>query len=377
MNESETSDRRKDMYRTWLLAFARERVSTVYLLVVFCLVAVVGYLKFYALNLHTTTTKASDSDNSSSVLSNKIKRDGFMVLGMHRSGTSMLTGLLYMAGGYQYGGVLHKGQENTKGFFERFDAVKQNDWFLKEQKADWNNNVLAFDWERALKDKKSGAVEFNPGERFFRFINNPQSIPWLQKDPRMCITLKVWLKLMNKEPAIVYTYRHPLEVALSLQKRSARMNITRSLKLWIAYNMRAIQNSRGLCIVKTSNVALLADPVKELQRISDELTEKCGVAAPPHSVKQDEVDKFIDPTLQHQHAAEKAKKEVLESHNDGTCVAYAFDSKIMKGTRMFENEREAYLTAMRIYCDLESGKAYNEDYPWPDISEKQILVKSK
>ena len=350
------------------LAIARERIPTIFL---FCVAAVFLFEPtFFSLN--DTKEYKTPERVESSVRKPKIDRnagrDGFMVLGMHRSGTSMLTGLLYMAGGYTFGGVFHKGKSNVKGFFERFDVVGQNQKWMQKQQVSWNKNVLAFDWEQALSDKESGAVPFNGGKRALGFFNDPENVPWLQKDPRMCIALKIWLKLLgDREPAIVFTYRHPLEVAMSLVKRSPGMGVTKALKLWIAYNMRAIQNSRGLCIVKTSNVALLKDPMSELQRISDELTNKCKVVAPPHRVKQEEVDQFFDPNLQHQKASDK-EKEVLETHNDGACVVYGFESKEEKGTRQYNKEREAYLIAMRIYCDLESGKAHEEDYPWPDIT---------
>lgn len=186
----------------------------------------------------------------------------------------------------------------------------------------------------------------------------------------MCITLQAWLQRLEKEPAIVLTYRHPLEVALSLFKREKSRKKTREpmslawrLKLWIAYNMRAIQNAKGLCIVRTSNNAILSDPFKELQRIRNELTSKCGVPSPPHDIFQHEIDNFVDPTLQH---SQNSTPEVLESFHGG-CVAYRFESETQKETPEYKEENETYLEAMRIYCDLESGKAYQDDYEWPEL----------
>eukprot|EP00957_Ditylum_brightwellii_P143923 10966947-Ditylum_brightwellii.AAC.1 len=59
----------------------------------------------------------------------------------------------------------------------------------------------------------------------------------------MCIALRTWVELLDVEPAIVFTYRHPLEVAMSLQKRNRGFHAERGLRLWIVYNMRAIENS--------------------------------------------------------------------------------------------------------------------------------------
>ncbi len=103
--------------------------------------------------------------------------------------------------------------------------------------------------------------------------------------------------------------------------------------------------------------------------MSDELTTKCKVVAPPHKIKEKEVEKFIDPSLQHQHADYKEQKEVLEEHNGGAYVAYNFPSKYQEGSTKFLEERQIYLKAMHFFCDLESGKAYQEDYEWPEVSD--------
>lgn len=50
------------------------------------------------------------------------QRNGFIVLGMHRSGTSMLSGLLVTGCGYQVGkssDLIGASFDNEKGFFER------------------------------------------------------------------------------------------------------------------------------------------------------------------------------------------------------------------------------------------------------------------
>ena len=372
-NNRHDSEGEKEGKRHKILSFARERVPLIGFLLVTAIILCDQSLRSNRSNrlsaenglpikLRPKAEAIEQSDN---------KHDGFMVLGMHRSGTSMLTGLLYLAGGYTFGGSVYKGRENPKGFFERFDVVGQDTKWLKSQEIPWNGDVLRYDWEKALADHKSGKIPFDQGERAMRLLfKNPKATPWLQKDPRMCLVLKTWLAIMDKKPAILFTYRHPLESALSLQKRGgSKMHLLRSLKLWIAYNMRAIQNSKGLCIVRTTNTAVIANPLKELQRISDEMTSKCGVPLPPHPVSQEEINKFIDPTLQHHNAKSNNEKEVIKTYNDGTCIAYDYESKYKDRytPEQLEEEREIYLKAMKIYCDLESGKAYEDDYEWPDI----------
>jgi len=296
------------------------------------------------------------------------ERKGFMILGMHRSGTSMLGGLLHKSAGFAVGGpLIGSSFDNEMGFFERVDIVLQNDEFMRHQHIDWAHNVINYDWEQALKDKESGVVTFKEGDRGLPFLNDPNNSPWMQKDPRMCITLKTWLKLLNSEPAIIYTYRHPLEVALSINKRDDSIAVETGLRLWIVYNMRAIQNSKGLCVVKSSNDAILANPLHEVQRIIDELTSKCSVPAPPHGMTQEAVDKFLDPKLQHHKKKANTGQEVLKTYNDGKCEVHSYTSHEQEGTEAYEREHRLYHKAMKIYCDLQSEVAHADDYIWPEL----------
>jgi hypothetical protein len=65
----------------------------------------------------------------------KTDTPGVIVLGMHRSGTSMLSGLLVNGIGYKVGGpLIGAAFDNAKGFFERIDVVLQNDEFMQSQR---------------------------------------------------------------------------------------------------------------------------------------------------------------------------------------------------------------------------------------------------
>lgn len=314
------------------------------------------------------------------VVDTKKQRNGFIVLGMHRSGTSMLSGLLVNGLGYHVGGpLIGSAFDNEKGFFELLSVVLQNDEFMNKQRVWWSSNVLNYHDDIALQHKKNGKIKFDHGKQALSFLNNPSNVPYIQKDPRMCITLKTWLPLLNHEPAVVFTYRHPLEVAHSLMKREQGMMLAHGLRLWIVYNMRAIQNMKGLCIVYSSNDAVVADAYHEVQRISEELTSKCHVPKPSQSLTQAVVDKFVDPTLQHnkqQHHNNNSKGEDNHNMNDQRkiiakfdneeCLVYEFETTSEIGSRTYEIEETIYLKAMEICCHLKSGKAYQDDYNWPD-----------
>lgn len=301
-------------------------------------------------------------------------RKGFVVLGMHRSGTSMLGGLLVNGLGYNAGSpLIGSAFDNEKGFFELIPAVLQNDEFMNLQRVWWSANVLNYDSDMALQDKASGKATFQHGQKALAFFNNPDSAPWMQKDPRMCITLPTWLPLFNSEPAVLWTYRHPIEVAHSLIRREASFTLDHALRLWVVYNMRGIQNSRGLCRVYSSNEKILSDPLAEVQRLSDELTKKCGVPPPPNTLlTQEAVDKFIDTSLVH-HGGGKKKygegRSVIEEHNGGDCKVYELETDSKVGSPRYQLEIRMYKIAMKMYCDMQSGEAYEDSYDqWPELS---------
>ncbi|KAL7551873.1 LOW QUALITY PROTEIN: hypothetical protein ACHAWF_016686, partial [Thalassiosira exigua] len=281
----------------------------------------------------------------------KGKLPGFVVLGMHRSGTSMLSGLLLKGFGYETGGLLIGSSfDNEKGFYVRIDV-----------NSEWSWNAMDFNPDLALLHKRQGKVTFMEGEKSLRFLKNRQkTLPYLQKDPRMCIVLPTWLKLLDEKPAAVFTYRHPLE----------GFTIEHGLRLWIVYNMKALQNSEGLCRVYSTNEAVFKDPMAEVQRIKNELADKCHVMPPPTFwLPQNVVDEFVDPKLQHnskERKAEEASRAVLKDFGND-CVAREFESNFEEGSSNQRAEAELYLMAMGVFCDLENGKAYAKDYQWPDL----------
>lgn len=313
-----------------------------------------------------------DSEGSSVAVHGKAdpnKRLGVVVLGMHRSGTSMLSGLMVTGFGYNVGGpLIGSAFDNEKGFFERIDVVLQNDEFMRLQRIAWSNNVANYDPEKALEDKASGKATFEKGRKGLSFLNDENNAPWLQKDPRMCITLPTWLKLMPIQPAVIFTYRHPLEVAQSLKKREKNFALEHGLRLWIIYNMRAIQNSEGLCRVVTSNEAVLENPLQEVRRLSNELFTRCGVPKPARNLIQDDVDKFVSRDLQHNKKQNDADKPVMHDFGAG-CEAREYVSDYPVGSTNYERESSLYLKAMRIYCDFKSGSLYKAgpDYEWPTL----------
>ena len=88
-----------------------------------------------------------------------------IILGMHRSGTSMLTGLLSKMGIYLGPNSLLLGAkigENDKGFYERADVIWINDKMLEKQAINWALMTYKFDPKLALEaiEKKEINIQY-------------------------------------------------------------------------------------------------------------------------------------------------------------------------------------------------------------------------
>jgi hypothetical protein len=82
------------------------------------------------------------------------------------------------------------------------------------------------------------------------------------------------------------------------------------------------------------------------------------------------VEVFVDPTLRHNkkndNLEDLEEDQILERHGD--CIVPKYESEKDVGSMGQQREEELYKQAMKIYCDLQSGDAYRDDYEWPTLS---------
>jgi len=312
-------------------------------------------------NLKTYTTWDGNTDGESI---------GVIILGMHRSGTSMLAGLLATAYGFFPGEteeLIPPRYANAKGYYERGDVVRQNDRFMQYARLNmpmFHSNILYTPWvitqyenyytspyemlNNTASEDITTALNFMNNEH--PIVPDHPTIPWLQKDPRMCVTLRTWLPFIKKPPAIIITYRHPAEVGHSVATRDQKPMLI-GLNAWIAYNTALIRNSMGLCKVITKNSDLLQSPGEELRRIVHELQTKCHLVAPPITTPDHKViDDFIDVEMQ------GSRHDQLTSCMNGKPHFNVTTSGLKPTSQL------VYRRAMKLYCDMESGIAFLPDY---------------
>ena len=149
-----------------------------------------------------------------------------IVIGMSRSGTTMLTKMLDELG-------LYAGKKLT----DNHEAVffwELNDWLLTQCSGGLENpGVIRY----LLEDPEAralygGFVEFTMktpkaisflGLADYLKYRTPAAldVPWGWKDPRNTFTLPVWLDIFP-DARIIHIYRHPLDIVNSLRTRRKR-----------------------------------------------------------------------------------------------------------------------------------------------------------
>lgn len=268
---------------------------------------------------------------------------------------------MYKMGLETGGPLIQAGADNEKGFFERIDVVLQNDYIMREQNVHYSFNTHAYDAGKGLISVLNADSKFfNEGKRGLAFLNNPANYPWMLKDPRLCITIRTWLPLLNFIPAVVFTYRHPLDVALSMHNRETEhFPIGKAMKLWYVYNKRAIQQSSDLCRVVTSHRKVMSQPDAELGRIYTELREQCGVLV-PHKVSHEDVVSFVDPKLQH------GKTTLVDKSCEGG--EYVINSAVLPEVWESKdpNHLRLYRSSLKLYCAMEDYSAFEINFKFDE-----------
>ncbi len=171
--------------------------------------------------------------------------NALIIIGMHRSGTSLVASILHSAG-LDVGKKLMSAHENNnaKGFFENLEFVRFHEQVLDslgESRFGWTTkNGLD------VPDAFAGQVTE-------LLTNNVCTGAWGWKDPRTTLFLNFWARRL---PAanFVFVYRRPWEVIDSLFRRgdpAFQDNPRLAVETWITYNQAicdflSVDRSRGL-----------------------------------------------------------------------------------------------------------------------------------
>lgn len=221
-------------------------------------------------------------------------RQAVVVLGMHRSGTSALAGVLARLGCALPEQVMPANDFNPKGFYESIGAYNLNDALLRLEGSSWADwRPLALDW----LETEVGRRELARGAQMLEeeFAAEPL---FVLKDPRICRLLPYWTRLFEQSgiaPVYVHTHRSPVEVARSLERREG-WPLEAGLLLWLRHELEAEAGTRGAARAFTSYDQLLSD----WRAMVAEVQARSGLVLPEDPAAQaEEIEAFLSADLRH------------------------------------------------------------------------------
>jgi GT2 family glycosyltransferase/glycosyltransferase involved in cell wall biosynthesis len=229
---------------------------------------------------------------------------GLIVLGMHRSGTSLLTRLLSLSGAWlgEEEEISAKGDDNPTGFWENSSVKSINQCLLEAVGSDWDDTSHFDLWsvppgiDTFLRQQAMGVTNRLRQHRI-----------WAVKDPRLCLVLPWWQPIFGNI-VVMHCVRSPLDIAHSLKQRNG-FPISLGIALWEFYQRSALRVSTGLPAISIAYDDLVNDPVEGQASLAKQAREllglELGVITP--EVLQD----FVSKDLRHSCSSQEATRIAL------------------------------------------------------------------
>lgn len=162
----------------------------------------------------------------------------YIVLGMHKSGTSFLAKALKEQGVNMGHELLGADKVNTEGHFEDVRFLELNEKILREAGGSWDNPP---------SPKTIHAAAENYKDELERLIKGDNGKLWGWKEPRTNLTIEEYLPYFDTEDDVylIAVFRKPKKVAMSLQNRAKKYG-------------SAFPYEKGIALVTSYNERLLA-----------------------------------------------------------------------------------------------------------------------
>jgi hypothetical protein len=220
---------------------------------------------------------------------------GIIVLGMHRSGTSLIAEMLHRSGAFgRVDKCLPPNQWNARGYWELEPLVHLNTRLLQEVGADWifppsrkSDLQLAHLAEHGeYRDEAIGLLASMKSEA---------GSSWFWKDPRLSLLLPFWQRIWGNVRYVICV-RDPLEICLSLRERD-NLSFPVSILLWQRYMLATLEWTRKAPAIAIDYSAVLDNPAAECARLAHFLRDKAGPRGSASPAAK--MTKAVDKHLQH------------------------------------------------------------------------------
>ena len=212
------------------------------------------------------------------------------VAGMHRSGTSAISGSLEILGATHSRDLFSSDTANLKGYFESRQVVELNDEILRELGRSWN------DCRSVPAVTESIRRKFMPKIKSILEAANVGDGVFVLKDPRLSLLPSLWIdgaREVGLEPAFLIALREVEASANSIIRRDG-LSEEAATSIVLRYLLDAELGTRDVTRAFLEIEKLIEDPVREFMRVQTEL----GIVWPAApDAKAGSLREFLDPGM--------------------------------------------------------------------------------
>jgi len=183
------------------------------------------------------------------------------ILGMHRSGTSLITHMMHASGLQIASDLMNADTHNPDGYWESVRLNQILEYRLAELHSRWH------DWRPTSSTPRSDQFVRRLKSYLLSELSDFRS--FVVKDPRLCLFVQDWMTATSElgiTPHYIIILRDPKDVCVSLAKRDG-MPIDKASLLWMRHVKEAELNTRGHARIILLFDEVVSSPLKCLDKI--------------------------------------------------------------------------------------------------------------
>ena len=298
-----------------------------------------------------------------------IKQRLIVVLGMHRSGTSVITKSLELLG-VGLGTNLHPaGSDNPKGFWEDKECISINENLLHHLGSAYDR--LDFAWHEIVFDETVTKLKLKAVQLVLLRLSENNNI-WGFKDPRTCRLMAFWKEVFREvgcDVSYIIQIRNPACVAASLETRNG-IDKRKSYYLWLQHVLPSLLFTQDSSRIVVDYDDFLGSPYSQLIRMSEKLGLQLLTA--DSSAIADFEHNFLDINLRHTNFTEA---DLLKDKHTPEIVVLAY--KILKNLARDLESLENTSVQKKIYNLNENIKKHLPAFEYINILEDSLSKQAR
>ncbi len=278
-----------------------------------------------------------------------MKRPIVVILGMHRSGTSLIANFMDAIGVDVGQDLMPADESNAAGYWESATIFDIHHKILEAMNCTWQNPPmhLPADWWRNsnIQQLKNGLLEFVRSE-----CERTDKI-WGFKDPRTAILLPLWQEIFDElqlEPHYILAVRHPGSVAASLSRRDG-LSSSSSQALWLRTNLDALSHTGNHLRAIVDYDRWFDSGLEQAHTVIDSLNLSRSIG---EAQIAEALDRVVLPRLRHHSSEQQVVCSPIVARFYSLLYQAATDGKIPDEIRTITETFEKARDLLNIWDDL-------------------------